>query len=51
MKALCWEGVNDIRYETVPDPKSNMDATRSSRSRAAPFVGRTCIFRTGLCPA
>jgi threonine dehydrogenase-like Zn-dependent dehydrogenase len=21
MKALCWEGVNDIRYETVPDPK------------------------------
>jgi threonine dehydrogenase-like Zn-dependent dehydrogenase len=21
MKALCWEGVSDIRYETVPDPK------------------------------
>ncbi len=21
MKALCWEGVNDIRYQTVPDPK------------------------------
>ncbi len=21
MKALCWEGVGDIRYETVPDPK------------------------------
>lgn len=21
MKALCWEGVEDIRYETVPDPK------------------------------
>jgi threonine dehydrogenase-like Zn-dependent dehydrogenase len=21
MKALCWEGVSDIRYETVPDPQ------------------------------
>jgi threonine dehydrogenase-like Zn-dependent dehydrogenase len=21
MKALCWEGVGDIRYETVPDPQ------------------------------
>ncbi|MBT3069992.1 glutathione-dependent formaldehyde dehydrogenase [Rhodomicrobium sp. Az07] len=21
MKALCWEGVSDIRYQTVPDPK------------------------------
>ncbi len=21
MKALCWEGVEDIRYETVPDPR------------------------------
>ena len=21
MKALCWKGVGDIRYETVPDPK------------------------------
>ncbi len=21
MKALCWEGAGDIRYETVPDPK------------------------------
>ncbi|MGL6212381.1 zinc-dependent alcohol dehydrogenase [Billgrantia desiderata] len=21
MKALCWHGKNDIRYETVPDPK------------------------------
>ncbi len=21
MKALCWEGINDIRYETVADPK------------------------------
>ena len=21
MKTLCWEGVEDIRYETVPDPK------------------------------
>ncbi len=21
MKALCWNGKNDIRCETVPDPK------------------------------
>jgi threonine dehydrogenase-like Zn-dependent dehydrogenase len=21
MKALCWYGVNDVRYQTVPDPK------------------------------
>ena len=21
MKALCWHGKNDIRYDTVPDPE------------------------------
>ena len=21
MKALCWHGKKDIRYDTVPDPK------------------------------
>ena len=21
MKALCWHGKNDVRYETVPDPR------------------------------
>lgn len=21
MKALCWHGTNDIRYDTVPDPR------------------------------
>ena len=21
MKALCWHGKNDIRYDTVPDPQ------------------------------
>ena len=21
MKALCWHGKSDMRYETVPDPK------------------------------
>ena len=21
MKALCWHGKGDMRYETVPDPK------------------------------
>src|SRR3954468_15934644 len=21
MKALCWQGKNDVRYETVPDPR------------------------------
>jgi len=21
MKAICWHGTSDVRYETVPDPK------------------------------
>ena len=21
MKAICWHGTNDVRYDTVPDPK------------------------------
>ena len=21
MKAVCWNGANDVRVETVPDPK------------------------------
>jgi hypothetical protein len=31
MKALCWHGKGDIRYDTVPDPKSSTRATLSSR--------------------
>jgi threonine dehydrogenase-like Zn-dependent dehydrogenase len=21
MRALCWHGINDVRVDTVPDPK------------------------------
>ena len=31
MKALCWHGKEDIRYETVPDPQISTRATQSSR--------------------
>ena len=50
MKALTWHGKGDIRCETVPDPKIEHPATRSSRSRPARSAAPTCISIDGMIP-
>ena len=50
MKALTWHGKNDIRCDTVPDPKIEHGVTPSSKSPPAPSAVRTCISSTASCP-
>ena len=33
MKAVCWEGTNDIRVERVPDPEIRHIETRSTEAK------------------
>lgn len=39
MKALCWHGKNDVRVETVPDPKLINDRDAIIRITATAICG------------
>ena len=52
MRALCWHGKNDIRYDTVPDPAIEAPARRDRQGHAAaPSAAPTCTSSTASCPA
>ena len=43
MKALCWHGKHDLRYDTVPDPRIEhpRDAVVKVRYAAPTFTSST----------
>ena len=50
MKALTWHGKNDIRCETVPDPKIQDGRDAIIKVTACAICGSDCIFYSGLMP-
>ena len=48
MRALCWHGKGDVRVDTVPDPKIEHPAMRSSRSPPARSAAPTCTCSTAI---
>jgi threonine dehydrogenase-like Zn-dependent dehydrogenase len=50
MKALCWEGVNDIRYETVADPKIEDDRDAIVQVSSCAICGSDLHLYDGFMP-
>ena len=51
MKALCWEGVSDIRYESVPDPKIEDGRDAIIKVTSCAICGSDLHLYDGSCPA
>jgi threonine dehydrogenase-like Zn-dependent dehydrogenase len=51
MKALCWHGKGDIRFETVPDPKIEHPRDAIIRVTATAICGSDLHIYGGLIPA
>jgi threonine dehydrogenase-like Zn-dependent dehydrogenase len=50
MKALCWHGKNDVRVDTVPDPKIINDRDAIIRVTATAICGSDLHLYNGLVP-
>ncbi|WP_367128423.1 zinc-dependent alcohol dehydrogenase [Saccharothrix sp. HUAS TT1] len=50
MRALCWEGVNDVRVQDVPDPKILNDGDLVLRVRLSTACGSDLHLLTGHIP-
>jgi threonine dehydrogenase-like Zn-dependent dehydrogenase len=50
MKALCWHGKNDIRCETVPDPKIQQSRDAIIRVTACAICGSDLHIYNGIFP-
>jgi threonine dehydrogenase-like Zn-dependent dehydrogenase len=50
MKALCWHGTHDVRYETVPDPKIQDPEDIIVRITATAICGSDLHLYDGLMP-
>ena len=50
MKALCWHGKSDIRYETVPDPKIQHPQGAIIKVTACAICGSDLHIFDGVIP-
>ncbi|MGE0700726.1 MAG: alcohol dehydrogenase catalytic domain-containing protein, partial [Hyphomicrobiaceae bacterium] len=50
MKALCWHGKGDIRYETVPDPKIEDPRDAIIKVTACAICGSDLHLYDGVIP-
>ena len=50
MKALCWHGKSDIRYETVPDPKIQHPQDAIIKVTACAICGSDLHIFDGIIP-
>ncbi|ANZ41618.1 glutathione-dependent formaldehyde dehydrogenase [Lentzea guizhouensis] len=50
MKALCWEGINDVRVQDVPDPKLLNDQDMILKVRLSTVCGSDLHLLTGHIP-
>ncbi|WP_018505823.1 zinc-dependent alcohol dehydrogenase [Parafrankia discariae] len=50
MRALCWEGINDVRLQTVPDPGIQQDTDLLLRVRLSTTCGSDLHLLTGHIP-
>jgi threonine dehydrogenase-like Zn-dependent dehydrogenase len=51
MKALCWHGKSDMRYETVPDPKIEDPRDAIIKVTACAICGSDLHIYNGVIPA
>ena len=51
MKALCWHGKSDMRYETVPDPKIQHPQDAIIKVTACAICGSDLHIYNGVIPA
>ena len=51
MKALCWHGKSDMRYETVPDPKIQDPRDAIIKVTACAICGSDLHIYDGVIPA
>jgi threonine dehydrogenase-like Zn-dependent dehydrogenase len=50
MRALCWHGKEDIRYDTVPDPKIEDSRDAIIKVTSCASVVQTFISWVASCP-
>jgi len=50
MKALCWNGKNDVRVETVPDPRILNDRDAIIRVTSTAICGSDLHLYDGYIP-
>jgi threonine dehydrogenase-like Zn-dependent dehydrogenase len=50
MKALCWHGKSDMRYETVPDPKIQHPQDAIIKVTACAICGSDLHIYNGVIP-
>ena len=50
MKALCWHGKHDIRYETVPDPVIEHPRDAIIKTSCCAICGSDLHFFDGFMP-
>ena len=50
MKALCWHGKHDIRYETVPDPVIEHPRDAIIKTTCCAICGSDLHFYDGFVP-
>src|SRR5690606_7430786 len=50
MRAICWHGVNDIRYDTVPDPRIVSDGDVVIKVTACAICGSDLHLVDGFVP-
>ena len=50
MKALCWHGKHDIRYETVPDPVIEHPRDAIIKTTCCAICGSDLHFFDGFMP-
>src|SRR6195952_228824 len=50
MKALCWHGKHDIRYETVPDPRIEHPRDAIIKTTSCAICGSDLHFFDGFMP-
>jgi threonine dehydrogenase-like Zn-dependent dehydrogenase len=50
VKALCWEGINDVRVQNVPDPKIQNDQDLILKVRLSTSCGSDLHLLTGYIP-
>jgi threonine dehydrogenase-like Zn-dependent dehydrogenase len=51
MKALCWHGKNDIRYDTVPDPKIEHPRDAVIQVTSCAICGSDLHLYNGIIPS
>jgi threonine dehydrogenase-like Zn-dependent dehydrogenase len=50
VKALCWEGINDVRVQNVPDPRIQNDQDLVLKVRLSTSCGSDLHLLTGYIP-